>query len=138
MALYQRTVLVVEDEVLIRLVLADFLEEAGYHVLEASNVLEAVAILGKEAAVDAVITDIDMPGGLNGFDLMRFVSRHHKHVPVIMTSGGHSPRAEELPAGVCFLPKPYRPSAVLDALADSTGSSYGGGWNGDLCRKWSA
>ena len=70
MALYPRNVLIVDDEPLIRLILADALGEVGFTVTEASNVLEAVAILG-QTQIDAIVADVDMPGGLNGFDLLR-------------------------------------------------------------------
>lgn len=59
--MYQRTVLIVEDEILIRMLLADTLLDEGHDVIEAGNVLEAVAILGQRK-IDAVVTDVDMPG----------------------------------------------------------------------------
>ena len=116
MALYQRTVLVVEDELLIRLALADTLEDAGYQVLEAANVLEAVAVLGSERAIDAVITDVDMPGGLNGFDLMKLINTCYKNTAVIVTSGGHTPDKADLPDGYEFIAKPCRPAHMLERL----------------------
>jgi DNA-binding NtrC family response regulator len=79
----QRTVLIVEDEILIRMMLADVLDDTGYRVIEAGNVLEAVAALGRYD-IDTVITDIDMPGGLNGLDLARMVSSTHQNTTVIV------------------------------------------------------
>lgn len=81
------TVLVVEDEPIIRFTLTDVLEEAGYTVLEASNVLEAVAIIGKVHTISAVVTDIDMPGGLSGIDLVHMLDTCQQHISVIVTSG---------------------------------------------------
>ena len=117
MALYQRTVLVVEDEPLIRLHLADTLEDAGYTVLEASNVLEAVAVLGQSRTVDAVNTDIDMPGALDGFDLMKLICSCYRDTAVIVTSGGHVLCEAELQPGCAFIPKPYDLPKMLDMLA---------------------
>jgi DNA-binding NtrC family response regulator len=110
--MYQRTVLIVEDEFLIRMVLADTLADEGYEVVEAANVLEAVAILGQRK-VDAVVTDIDMPGGLSGLDLAKMISDTHLNVPVIIASGRHRLTAEEIPGDATFVSKPYR----LDTMA---------------------
>jgi DNA-binding NtrC family response regulator len=110
--MYQRTVLIVEDEFLIRMVLADTLADEGYEVVEAANVLEAVAILGQRK-VDAVVTDIDMPGGLSGLDLAKMISDTHLNVPVIIASGRHRLTAEEIPGDATFVSKPYQ----LDTMA---------------------
>lgn len=110
------TVLIVEDEPIIRLTLADALEEAGYTVLEASNVLEAVATIGKVSNISAVITDIDMPGGLSGLDLVRMIETCQTHMSVIVTSGGHLPDALDLPTDVRFFSKPYHLDDIFFAL----------------------
>lgn len=119
--MYQRTVLIVDDEPLIRMTLADCLADEGYAVLEASNVLEAVAVLGRHE-IHALITDVDMPGALNGFDLVRLVASYGAGIAVIVTSGGHCSldvEAEE----VCFLSKPYQMKAILRELDDRITSS---------------
>jgi len=85
--MYQRTVLIVEDEVLIRIMLAEALEDEGYRVIEAGTVLEAIALLGQQH-VDAIITDVDMPGGLTGLDLANFVHASSPGLAVVVTSGG--------------------------------------------------
>ncbi|NTF32215.1 response regulator [Rhizobium skierniewicense] len=110
------TVLVVEDEPIIRFTLVDVLEEAGYRVLEASNVLEAIAVIGKVDTISAVITDIDMPGGLSGLDLVRMLSSCQEQIAVIVTSGGHAPDALELPDDVRFFSKPYHFDDIFFAL----------------------
>lgn len=117
MAKDRQSVLVVEDEILIRLALAELLEDEGFHVYEASNVLEAVAILGQVDGIDAVITDVDMPGALNGFDLMRLVASCYSKSLVIVTSGAHRPTSAELAAGCHFVEKPYGSQTLLDLLA---------------------
>jgi DNA-binding NtrC family response regulator len=113
------TVLVVEDEPIIRFTLTDALEEAGYTVLEASNVLEAVAIIGKKNDISAVITDIDMPGGLSGLDLVHMLGTSQEHMAVIVTSGGHAPDALDLPGDVRFFSKPYHFDDIFFALRAS-------------------
>lgn len=119
--MYQRTVLIVEDEILIRMMLADTLFDEGYDVIEAANVLEAVAVLGQRK-IHAVVTDVDMPGGLSGLDLARMISATHMNVPVIIASGGHRLRREELPGHAVFVPKPYG----LDVIATMVGKMTSG------------
>jgi DNA-binding NtrC family response regulator len=113
--MYQRTVLIVEDEFLIRMVLADTLSAEGYDVVEAGNVLEAIAVIGRRK-VDAVITDVDMPGGLSGLDLARMLADRHANVPVIVASGGHKLRQEDMPGGAVFVPKPYAMTAMASMV----------------------
>lgn len=110
------TVLVVEDEPLIRFALVDALEEKGYCVLEASNVLEAVGIIGKVEHIAAVVTDIDMPGGLTGLDLVEILDKSQHQIAVVVTSGGHGPDGLTLPADARFFSKPYHFDDILFAL----------------------
>ena len=117
--MYQRTVLIVEDEFLIRMVLADTLSDAGYDVLEAENVLEAVAVLGQRK-IDAVITDVDLPGGLSGLDLARMMTSTHTDIPIIIASGGRQLRPEDLPGDAVFLPKPYRMGVITALVGEMT------------------
>ncbi|MGJ7038888.1 MULTISPECIES: response regulator [Shinella] len=115
----QRTVLVVDDEPMIRMVLADALEDEGYLVIEASNVLEAVAVLGNRH-VDCLVTDIDMPGGLNGLDLVKFVRGFDAGMTVVVASGGRTPNDVNFPKSCQFVPKPYRLEAIIESLGTST------------------
>lgn len=117
--MYQRTVLIVEDEFLIRMMLADTLRDEGYDVVEAENVLEAIAALARRK-IDAVVTDIDMPGGLSGLDLAGMISLTSMPVPVIIASGGHCLRADELPGGATFIAKPYRLETIVSMVGDMT------------------
>ena len=61
------TILVVEDEILIRMDLADYLRECGYHVIEASNADEAMAVLQSGREVGVALADVQMPGSMDGF-----------------------------------------------------------------------
>lgn len=117
--MYKRTVLIVEDDLLIRMVLADTLADEGYDVIEAGTVLEAVAVLGRRK-IDAVITDVDMPGGLSGLDLARMISSSDMKVPVIITSGGSIVAPEELPSDAVFMPKPYGMNAISAMVGEMT------------------
>ena len=81
-------ILVVEDEVLIRFVVADYLRECGFQILEAGNADEAVELLRTaDLGIDLVFSDVHMPGTRDGFDLARWVQEHRPEIPVILTSG---------------------------------------------------
>jgi CheY-like chemotaxis protein len=84
-----RSILVVEDEVLVRMVLADQLREAGYRVVEARHADEALELLHHDALdVKAVITDIEMPGSMNGIELAGVIRAEYPWTKVILMSGG--------------------------------------------------
>lgn len=114
-------VLVVDDDALIRFDLAEALAEAGYRVLEAGSVLEAIAVLG-QGPIDALVTDIDMPGALNGLDLARLVAAMGQGAALLVVSGGRRPGAAELPAGARFLPKPYAHADILAEIGRKPGA----------------
>jgi DNA-binding response OmpR family regulator len=104
------TVLLVEDEVLIRMGLSDFLQECGFKVLEASNADEAIAMLeARETPIDVVFSDVRMPGAMDGFALAQWIHGHRPGLPVLLTSGDK--RMAETALGLCekqtLLPKPY-------------------------------
>lgn len=105
-------VLVVEDETLIRMLVAEELIEAGYQVIEAGSALEALAYVEAGGKVDIVLTDIHMPGTLTGLDVAAFFRRFYPNVPVIVTSG--NPGA--IPPDFEFLPKPYTPLEAVGVV----------------------
>ena len=109
-----RTVLVVEDDLLIRLMLVEALRDDGYTVVEAANVLEAVAAIGRNPSFDALVTDVDMPGHLTGIDLAGMVSSVCQRTQVIVVSG-RDVSADVAPEWV-FMPKPYSLDQLLSLL----------------------
>jgi CheY-like chemotaxis protein len=82
-------VLLVEDEVLIRMAIADYLRSCGYRVIEAGSADEAVAVIDGRARIDVVFTDVKMPGSMDGFGLARCVRQRLPGIPVVLTSGVH-------------------------------------------------
>lgn len=106
--------LVVEDELLIRMLVADVLRDAGYDVIEAISGDEALEILKAGVVVDLVLTDVRMPGSTDGLALLAFVRQNLAKLPVILTSGHLAPEIALAEGAVKFLAKPYR---VQDALA---------------------
>jgi DNA-binding response OmpR family regulator len=105
-------VLLVEDEPLVRLVLADVLMEADFHVIEASGAEEALKVLKASVRVDVLLSDVEMPPGINGYELARQVHQSWPCVEILITSGREWPRGDDLPPGAAFLAKPC-PNATL-------------------------
>lgn len=102
-------ILVVEDEALVRMVIADHLRDTGYEVAETRSADEAVALMEKGLRVDVVFSDVNLPGTLNGIGLVRWLRNHRPETPVLLTSGAITP--QDVPAdlrGTCeLLLKPY-------------------------------
>jgi CheY-like chemotaxis protein len=110
-------VLLVEDEALVRMIAADVLrEEGGFKVVEAANADEALTVLEATADVRALVTDVEMPGSLDGFTLARVVKQAWSHVGIVVTSGRMAPGPKDLPSGALFIPKPCTPTALVAAV----------------------
>ena len=108
------TVLVVEDETLIREFVAEELEEAGYAVVMANNADQAIAILEARQDIHLVFTDIDMPGSMDGLKLAAAIRDRWPPVHIIITTGKVRPL--EIPANALFIPKPYVGKNVVAAM----------------------
>lgn len=108
------TILVVEDEWLVRYSMLTFLTEAECEVIEAHNGEAAVEALRRRDGIDAVFTDIRLGGELNGWDVGEASRAAHPDMPVVYTSG--AVLAPERPVkGSLFFDKPYDPEKVLSA-----------------------
>ena len=101
------TILVFEDEALIRMVSADVLADAGFRVLEAQNADEAIAIMKGADRIEMMFTDIRMPGRMDGLELATFVHAHWPDVRLLVTSGHRVLADHEIPDGGRFVCKPY-------------------------------
>jgi DNA-binding NarL/FixJ family response regulator len=109
-------VLLVEDEVLVRMTLARMLESGGFRVVSAASANEALEVLGAGLDIRALVTDVELsPGGMNGFELARTVHQEYQISAVVM-SGGVSPRADDLPAGAYFLAKPVHKATLIQLV----------------------
>ena len=112
-------VIVAEDEPLIRMMISEVLEEAGFEVVEAKHAAEALAILRVRAPeIRILFTDIHMPGAMNGLELSHHARDHWPWISLLVTSGKAHPTARELPAGGRFIPKPYAPQRVVDQIRE--------------------
>ncbi|WP_210492509.1 response regulator [Microvirga antarctica] len=112
-------VLVVEDELLLRINAVDMLEDEGFAVLEASSADEALTLLAECCDDVAVLfTDINMPGALDGLALARIVHERWPHIWPLVTSGGTTLRDDQVPDHGKFLHKPYRATQLTSAVRD--------------------
>lgn len=111
------TILIVEDEVLVRWAIADYLQDCGFKVLTASSAEEAIEALRQYALeIEIVFSDIRMPGSMDGFGLAGWIGEHRPEIAVILTSG-HAQRSDAAHE-LCeqtgeILRKPYDYEAVL-------------------------
>jgi CheY-like chemotaxis protein len=113
-------ILLVEDEPLVRLVVADILMEAQFQVIEAANAEEALTVLKAEVGVDVVLSDVEMPPGMNGYDLARHIHRNWPSVGILVASGREWPRGHDLPPGAVFMGKPYSPATLISQALAAT------------------
>jgi CheY-like chemotaxis protein len=114
-------VLLVEDEIVLRLLVAENLRDLGFAVIEAANGAAAIAIL-RSQPVDFVFTDIKMPGRMDGIGLADWIGRHLPQIPVLLTSGSVS----ELPSGMRrqdrrLIRKPYALAEVASWIKTMLG-----------------
>ena len=110
------TVLVVEDEVLIREVLTTDLEDAGYRVLEAETGERALSLLRIwQDKIDWLFTDIRLPGAIDGWRLAEEFRLSHPLRPVVYATAFSEEWPQQVPGSI-FLRKPYRPAQVVAAF----------------------
>ncbi len=107
------TVLVVEDEPIVRDYVADVLAQSGFDVVEAANGEEALSLFVARRSICAVVSDVAMPGPLNGIELARRLHIESPSVGVILVSGVSEPDRAFLPEGVLFVSKPVRATTLL-------------------------
>lgn len=110
------TALIVDDEPLLLLDLEDMLDEIGYSVILAGSADEAMSTLRERDDISVVITDIEMPGSMNGLGLARIVREQMPAIRLIVVSGRASHDASEVPSGATFFSKPCDPSSLKAAV----------------------
>ncbi len=109
-------VLVVEDELLLRIMAVDMVEQAGFQAAEAASATEAIRILESRPDIRIVFTDIDMPNGIDGMALAAAIRNRWPPIEIILTSGHFAPDEVKLPPRGLFFRKPYRQDEVVAAM----------------------
>ena len=112
------TVLVVEDEILVRLPISEYLRDCGYDVLEATDAREALALIEAGHVVDLVFSDVRMPGTMDGFALANWLRRNRPDVRVLLTSGydGRTSSHANVERDVALIAKPYSQARVAHSI----------------------
>ena len=113
-------ILVVEDEMVIRMDVVEMLDAAGFDIFEAANADEAIQMLERNSDIRLVFTDIDMPGSMNGLKLAATVRDRWPPIRIIATSGHFKVRAGDLPADARFIAKPYQAAQIISAVRELT------------------
>ena len=108
-------ILVVEDEALLRAMLSEILRDAGYAVIEAGSGDEAITVL-LEKSPDLIITDVRMPGTVDGLQLTALVRATNLTLPIIITSAHQVHIVDPANGRTHFLPKPYDFDAVTELI----------------------
>lgn len=110
------TVLIVEDEDLVREIAQVEFADAGFRVIEAATGEAALAYLGLDH-VDLLFTDVRLPGAIDGWRVARRARELHPGLPVIYASGFPGDAMDVVPGGR-FIAKPYRPTAIVDVARE--------------------
>ncbi len=116
-------VLVVDDEPFVRMLVADVLDEAGFEVVEASDARTALKRLELAADVQVLFTDINMPPGMNGLELAEQVHQRWPTVGLVISSGYERPSNQQIADGSVFVPKPFRPEDIINAVRRVAGAA---------------
>ena len=107
-------VLLVDDEESVLEPLVFAFEEAGFAVATATNALAAHTLLEDSDNIDLVVTDVRMPGSVDGLVFGQVVRQMHPDIPIIVMSGACAPDDRDIPPGVTFIAKPFKTSLLLD------------------------
>lgn len=102
----QISILIVDDEVLIRMDLVDALQARGFRTYEADNAAEAIQMLESHRDIRVVFTDVQMPGDMDGIALAHYVRERWPPTILIACSGNQCPDEAALPSACSFIPKP--------------------------------
>lgn len=115
------TVLIVEDEMLLRMCAVDMVEDAGYSSVEAVDADEAVAILESRSDIALMFTDIQMPGSMDGLELARAVHERWPPIKIILVSGALQLPDDDIPPDSRFFGKPLKAEAMIAEMQQMIG-----------------
>jgi CheY-like chemotaxis protein len=116
-----RVVLVVEDEMLLRMRAVDMVEDAGYTSVEAVDANEAVEVLESRSDIALLFTDIQMPGSMDGLKLAFAVHERWPPIKIILVSGQLKLSKIDIPADSRFFGKPLEPTEIITEIQDMIG-----------------
>jgi DNA-binding response OmpR family regulator len=108
------TIVIVEPDILVRMVIASYLRDCGYRVLEGITAADVMTVLRSGQKIEIVFSEVRLRGKTDGFALARWVRAHHPEVDIILTAG--AARAADKASDLCDdgpLEKPYHPREVV-------------------------
>ena len=124
----QRRILVAEDDHLVRDLIVEVLSDAGYDVLKASSGIEAVRLMENPGGINAVVSDLNMPG-MDGLEVARQARMHHPGVPVLfVTARPDLLRASPPPEPFRYLTKPFRVAELTQVVTALLDGNHGSAW----------
>src|SRR4051812_13100591 len=115
-------VLIVEDEMILRMRAVDIVEDAGYCPVEAVNAEEALSVLESRSDISLLLTDIQMPGSIDGLKLAHAVHERWPSIKIILVSGQVKPSEDERPANSRFFGKPLGVEQMIAELQAMIGA----------------
>jgi len=115
-------VLVVEDEMILRMRAVDIVEDAGFCPVEAVNADEAISILESRSDISLLFTDIQMPGSIDGLKLAHAVHERWPSIKIILVSGQVKPSDAERPGDSRFFGKPFGVEQMITGLQAMVGA----------------
>lgn len=118
MDLSRITILVVEDEPLVLMSTAEYLQDEGFKVLQAANADDAISMLEQHPDISVLFTDVDMPGSMDGLKLSAAVRDRWPPVRIVVTSGHRMVDITDLPDGGIFFSKPYSHQAIATSFRE--------------------
>ena len=116
------TVLVVEDDEILRTCTANVVADAGFTPVEAANADEAFAILENRSVIALLFTDIQMPGSMDGLDLARTVHERWPAIKIILVSGRAELSERKRPVNSRFFQKPFAMKQMIEGLQEMISS----------------
>jgi CheY-like chemotaxis protein len=118
--MHPSAILVVEDEMMIRMDTVDMVEDAGYMPVEAADADDAVAILESRSDIALMVTDIQMPGSMDGLRLAQAVHERWPLIKIIVVSG-QLMQPDDLPADSCFFGRPLEAHDMISQMRTMIG-----------------
>jgi CheY-like chemotaxis protein len=115
-------ILIVEDDQLLMSFAVDIVEEAGFAAIEAGNADEAVAVLESRSDIALVLTDVNMPGSMDGLKLAHAIRDRWPRIKIIVVSGEVRPSENDLPLNSLFLGKPFLAATMISGIHSLIGA----------------
>ncbi|WP_232630958.1 response regulator [Methylobacterium sp. Leaf118] len=109
-------ILIVEDEALTIMDLGDVLEDGGYETVQCASAERALSILQARPDICGLVTDVELSGRVNGFELANSVAQARPELPILIVSGRAAPDPERMPAGAQFIARPCAGEDILARL----------------------